>query len=222
MGRRVFITGGTGFMGRNLIPALLAAGHTVTALVRPGAERRLPCGAQVVIGDVLDAESYASRVAPADTFVHLVGVSHPNPAKGWEFRRIDLGSLQAAVTAAKRAGIGHFVFVSVAQPAPLMQSYITVRAECEGIIAASGMNATILRPWYVLGPGRWWPYLLVPGYWLGELLPWTRPAARRLGLLTWRQMIGAMMHAVENPPQGVRILEVPEIRKLEGKEVTKP
>jgi hypothetical protein len=40
------------------------------------------------------------------------------------------------------------------------------------------MNATILRPWYVLGPGHQWPYLLLPMYKLMELLPSTREGAR--------------------------------------------
>jgi hypothetical protein len=50
-------------------------------------------------------------------------------------------------------------------------------------------------------------------YWVMEAVPATRAGARRLGLVRWPQMIAAMAHAVENPPDGVRILEVPEIRK---------
>ena len=81
------------------------------------------------------------------------------------------------------------------------------------MIRASGLNATILRPWYVLGPGRRWPYLLLPMYWLLELLPPTRETARRLGLVTREQMVAALVVAIENPCQGVRILSVPEIRQ---------
>jgi uncharacterized protein YbjT (DUF2867 family) len=215
----VFVAGATGFMGARLIPALVEREHAVKGLARPGSEGKLPRGCTAVVGNALDAVSYAASVAPADTFVHLVGVAHPNPSKAAEFRAIDLASLRASVEAAKQAGVRHFVFVSVAQPAPIMKAYIAVRAECEGIIAASGMNATILRPWYVIGPGRWWPYLLLPGYWLGELLPPTREAARRLGLVTWQQMIGAMIAASEDPPKGTRILDVPAIREAGGREV---
>jgi len=45
-----------------------------------------------------------------------------------------------------------------------MKAYIAVREECEEIIQESGLNATILRPWYVLGPGHRWPYMLLPMY----------------------------------------------------------
>ena len=80
------------------------------------------------------------------------------------------------------------------------------------MIRQSGMHATILRPWYVLGPGHRWPYFLLPAYKLMELLPQTREGARRLGLVTLDQMSQALVASVENPLPGVRIVEVPEIR----------
>lgn len=87
-----------------------------------------------------------------------------------------------------------------------------VRAQCENMIRESGLNATILRPWYVLGPGHWWPYTLVPVYWLLEQLSWTAASARRLGLVTLPQMVDALVRAVENPATGVRIWDVAIIR----------
>jgi uncharacterized protein YbjT (DUF2867 family) len=210
---RVFITGGTGLMGRHLIPELLRRGYEVRALVRPGSAARLPPSCEAVEGDALDAGTYAHRIAPADTFVHLVGVSHPNPSKAGQFRSVDLKSAQEAITAARGAGVSHFVYLSVAQPAPVMKAYIEARSAGEALLPASGMNATILRPWYVLGPRRRWPLVLLPMYWLFEFLPPTREAARRLGLVSLEQMVAALRGAVENPPEGVRVVEVPGIRE---------
>ena len=203
----VFITGGTGYVGRPLITLLLERGHEVRALVRRGSEKKLPVGCQPVSGNALDSSSYAGQIRPADTFVQLVGVAHPNPSKAAEFRDVDLVSGKGAVEAARAANVQHFIYVSVAQPAPVMKAYIQVRAECETVIRQSGMNATILRPWYVLGPGHRWPYLLLPVYKVMELLPQTRPGATRLGLVTLEQMCQALLHAVENPTQGVRIVK---------------
>jgi uncharacterized protein YbjT (DUF2867 family) len=113
-------------------------------------------------------------------------------------------------------GISHFVYVSVAHPAPIMHAYIAVRREGESLVAATGIRATILRPWYVLGPGHRWPYALVPIYAILRRLPATREAADRLGLVTHRAMVGALVHAVEHPPaQGVRVLDPSAITRLE-------
>ncbi len=208
----VFLTGASGYMGSRLIPQLVGRGHRVRALVRAGSEKKLPPGCEPVVGDALDAATYAAAVPPAATFVHLVGVPRPNPWKGAQFRAVDLPSIRAAVTAATGAAVRHFVYLSVAQPAPIMKDYIAVRAEGERLLRESGLNATFLRPWYVLGPGHYWPYLLVPSYFFFELLPPTRAGALRLGLVTLTQMLAALVAAVENPPAGVRIVEVSQIR----------
>ena len=129
---RVFLTGSTGHVGRHLIPDLARAGHTVRALVRKGSEGKLPAGCEAVLGDALDANSYVEQVRSFDTFIHLVGVTHPNPSKAQEFKNIDLKSLEQALVAAKSAQVANFVYVSVAQPAPIMKAYIAVRAKAGG------------------------------------------------------------------------------------------
>jgi len=208
----VFVTGATGYIGRHLIPALLERGHRVRALVRRGSAQRLASGVEVIEGDALDAATFADAVAPADTLVHLIGTPHPGPHKAASFRAVDLPSVDAALTAARSGPVRHFVYVSVAQPAPVMRAYIAVREAGETRIRASGVPATLLRPWYVLGPGHRWPYLCVPFYALFSRLPATREAAQRLGLVTLRQMIDAMVACIEHPPQAVRIVDVPGIR----------
>ena len=211
--RSVFITGGSGYLGRPLISMLLERGHDVRALVRQGSERKLPPGCTPVFGDALDASSYAAQIPPSDTFVQLVGVAHPSPSKGAEFRRIDFASASGAIKAASESGVRHFVYLSVAHPAPMMKTYIEVRAECEALLRATGMNATVVRPWYVLGPGHRWPYAIIPMYWLFSLLPPTREGARRLGLVTLKQMTNTLANAVDNPCVGIRVVGVPEIRE---------
>jgi uncharacterized protein YbjT (DUF2867 family) len=211
--RLVFVTGGTGYIGRRVIPALLARGHRVRALVRQGSESKLPSGCEVVVGNALDEKTFASQVALADTFLQLIGVAHPSPARAAEFRAVDLASAEASVKAAAAAGVSHFVYVSVAQPAPVMKAYVEARGEGEAAIRAAGLNATFVRPWYVLGPGHRWPYFVLPLYWLLRLFPPSRDAAQRLYPVTLKQMIAALVAAVEKPAAGVRIVETPEIRR---------
>jgi nucleoside-diphosphate-sugar epimerase len=222
--RRVFITGGTGFLGSSLIPILLERGHRVRALVRPNSEGKVTAGCEVVSGDPLDANSYRNLIRPADTFIHLVGVPSPSPSKGEQFRIVDLVSAREAINVAAGLGMQHFIYLSVAHPAPMMKSYIAVRAECEQMIHQRRLNATILRPWYVLGPGHRWPCVLLPFYKLMEWLPFARRGAQRLGLVTLEQMILALVEAVEVPARGVRIMEVAEIRTAHldlGREVAR-
>jgi len=208
----VFITGGSGYVGRCLIAVLVERRHHVKALVRLSSQHKLAGECETLVGDPLDAFSYASAIAPAKVFVHLVGVPHPSPAKAAQFVAVDQKSVEQALLAAKTAGVRHFIYVSVAHPAPAMKAYIAVRERCEQAIRDSGLPATILRPWYVLGPGHRWPHLLQPLYWLAEQIPATREAALRLGLVTLPQMITALAGAVESEPEGVRIVTVPEIR----------
>jgi uncharacterized protein YbjT (DUF2867 family) len=214
MARDVFISGGTGYMGRVLVTELAARGNRIRVLARPGSERKVPAGASAVHGDALDLKSFEASVRGCDTFVHLTGVAHPAPWKEKEFRAIDFVSLHASARAAAEANVGHFIYVSVAHPEPAMKAYIQVRSECERFLGQLRLTRTILRPWYVLGPGHRWPLMLQPLYALLESIPSTREGARRLGLVTLEQMTAALLWAVENPPAETRILDVPAIRAV--------
>jgi len=212
---QVFLSGATGYVGRALVAKLIERGHRARVLARAGSEHKVPQGALVVPGNPLDAATFLAAVSAGDTFVQLTGVAHPAPWKEAAFRAIDLESLRASAEAATSAGIAHFVYVSVAQPAPVMRAYIRVRQECEAILKARGLTTTILRPWYVLGPGHRWPAALAPVYALLEAIPATRDGARRLGLVTLDQMANALLWAVENPPaESSRILDVAAIRDI--------
>jgi uncharacterized protein YbjT (DUF2867 family) len=213
LSRSVVITGATGYLGRSLTALALARGHRVRAFIRRGSESRVAPGAAIAVGDPFSIDQLAAGLAPGDTLVHLIGTPRPSPAKAQQFLDVDLASVRVAAAAATRVGIAHIVYVSVAQPAPVMAAYIAARQQGEALIGATGIPATILRPWYVLGPGHWWPYALLPLYWLFERIPGKRDTAQRLGLVTNRQMIAALMDAIERGPQGVAILGVPEIRR---------
>jgi len=211
----ILITGGTGYIGRNLIPPLIARNHRVRVLARQESVARVPAGATTVIGDALDDQSVASALRTGDTLIHLVGTPHPTPSKADQFEKVDLVSIRASVNAARQVGIDHLVYVSVAHPAPIIQAYLWVRTLGETMIREAEITATILRPWYVLGPGRQWPKLILPLYKLAEWFPGTQATAERLGLVTIEQFITALISAAENPPiRGQwRIIDVPAIKR---------
>ncbi len=212
--RRIAVTGATGYLGRSVCAGLIERGHVVRALVRPGTSRRVAAGAEARELDLFDVEQLAAGLQGCDTVLHLVGTSHPNPSKAREFQEVDLASARVCVAAAERSKPDHFVYVSVAQPAPVMQSYLSARAEAERLLAESGLAATVVRPWYVLGPGHRWPVFLIPLYACAELIPSLREGARRLGLVTLAQMTAALVDAIERPPRpGThRVVDVPGIK----------
>ena len=213
----VFITGATGYLGRALIPVLLQRGHHITAIVRPGSESKLPPGVHVVTGNVLDADSLKAALGDCDTWVQLVGVPHPSPLKAKLFRLVDFRAVTASLEALRGSQIRHYVYMSVARPTPTMKAYADVRAEAEERITALSktekFTATFLHPFYVLGPGHRWPYVLIPLYKLLEKIPFTREGALRLGLVTREQMVQSLAWAVENPPQGIQVMSVVDIRR---------
>src|SRR6185503_13763231 len=92
-GAGVFVTGGSGYVGRALIEAFSRRNVGVRALVRRGSEAKLPRGAEAVVGDVFDAASTARVLLPGSTVVHLVGTPKPAPWKAREFETVDSASL---------------------------------------------------------------------------------------------------------------------------------
>lgn len=215
MQRFVFVTGGTGYIGSRAIAALLAKGHRARGLARPGSQLKLPKGCEIALGNALDGATFADQVTPADTYLQLVGVAHPGPSKTAQFESIDFVSARESVGVAAAARVQHFIYLSVAHPVGVMRAYQDVRIRGEALIREAGLRATMLRPWYVLGPGHWWPIALLPYYGIAELVPSMRESARRAGLVTINQMVRAIVAAVESgpPPGEPRILDVPAIRR---------
>jgi uncharacterized protein YbjT (DUF2867 family) len=214
--KQIFITGGTGYMGKRLIKLLLNKGCSVKALVRKGSENKLPAGCSYVIANAFDAGSFVLAIPAGVTFIQLLGVPHPSPKKKAQFKTVDLLSAKASAHAAKAAGVAHFIYVSVAQtPTKIMYDFQQCRAQGEAAIRSTGMPATFIRPWYVTGPGHYWPLFFLPLFKILEWIPATSQKAKALRMVSLRQMLRTLMNAVENPPaSGLRIIEIEEIRKM--------
>jgi len=211
--KTVFITGGTGYIGTRLIKLLIKKDHRVIALARKGSENKVPAGCQVVTGDPFDATTFQQYIPKEAVFVQLLGVSHPSPSKAEQFKQIDLRSVKASAGAAAIAGVSHFVYVSVSMvPSKIMKAYQHVRKEGEEYCLNKNLNCTFIRPWYVLGPGHWWPVLLLPFYGVAYLVPSWKEKVRGIGLVTINQMISALTKIIETKPVPHRIIEIKNIR----------
>jgi nucleoside-diphosphate-sugar epimerase len=161
--QNIFITGGTGYMGTRLIKALQNQEYAIRALVRKGSENKLPQGCEMITGNALDASSYQIKLNPHQHLCILLAWHIRLLQKKEQFKKIDLVSIHEAVKAAMYANVSHFIYLSVSQyPTKIMKDFQEVRAEGERLLLQTGLKTSFIRPWYVLGPGHWWPVLLKP------------------------------------------------------------
>lgn len=145
----VALTGATGFVGKAVLDVLLERGIAVRALARRVQPERE--GVEWLAGDLADADALARLVAGAEAVIHLAGLTNtPDPA---EFDLHNVNGTLALVEAAAAAGVPRFVFVSsLAAREPRLSAYGASKARAEKLVAASGLDWTIVRPPGVYGP----------------------------------------------------------------------
>lgn len=211
--KTIFITGATGYIGKRLTKLLLQKGYKVIALVRKGSEHKVVAGAEVVVANPFDPNTFKSSIPKGAVFIQLLGVAHPSPKKAKEFKEIDLRSVKASADAAAYAGVSHFIYISVAMaPSKIMAAYQSVRKEGEEYSKSKKLNCSFIRPWYVMGPGHYWPVLLLPVYGIAELVPSWQKKARAMALVTIHQMLRTLVKVVDANPLPLRIIEIKQIR----------
>lgn len=210
----IFITGGTGYIGKRLIKQLVASGHDVTALVRKGSEHKLPAGVRAIIGDPLNAATFQNWIPKGATFIQLLGVSHPSPQKKAQFRSVDLQSVKASAEAAVKANASHFIYISVAMTeTKVMKEFRAIRKEAEALLLTKNLPCTFIRPWYVIGPGHLWPLFLSPFYGAARMVPSWKEKAKALSLVTINQILHTFEKAIDSPPQRLRVFEISHIKR---------
>lgn len=173
--QHVLVTGGAGYVGSALVPALLAAGYRVTVLdlylygTELFAEHRGPMLREIV-GDIRDPQAVARALEGCDAVIHLACISNDpsydlDPELG---RSINFDAFRPLVRAAKAAGVKRFVYASsssvygvkaerdVHEHLPLepLTDYSKFKAACEVVLAeeqAEGFVSVTVRPSTVCG-----------------------------------------------------------------------
>jgi NADH dehydrogenase len=156
--RALFITGGTGFIGRRLLGAIDAAEYrAVTCLSRSGqtsAERGTAAlGIQIVRGDLRNPDSYTSHLAGCDTVLHLAAATGRTSRE--DAFSINANGTRALVQECRRHGVRDFLLVStiaVKYPNTHHYAYARAKQEAETAVRESGLRHVIVRPTIVLGP----------------------------------------------------------------------
>ncbi|HYM25545.1 MAG TPA: NAD(P)-dependent oxidoreductase [Vicinamibacterales bacterium] len=169
----ILVTGGTGFVGRSLVAALVARGRAVRVLTRsPARAAALPAAVETVVGNVLDRPSLKGALDGVDAVVHLAA-SHVADGAGAERNAaVNATGTDNLVTEARTARVRRFILISSASvygmrdgsfchretdvPEP-STTYGRSKLAAEGIVAAMGDRAgtrwVILRPTDIFGRG---------------------------------------------------------------------
>jgi nucleoside-diphosphate-sugar epimerase len=201
---KTLVTGGTGRVGRRFVPRLLDHGTDVRVLARDAgrAEPLRARGAEVVLGDLRDADAVARAVAGVDAVVHLAAAFRGVPDE--EAVAVNCDAAAALAAAAGRAGAGRFVLASTNlvygpgrgrpaveddPPAPA-GAYPESKAAAEDALRAiDGLGLRIVRLAFVYGEGD--PHL-------GESMMWARnwPAHQRLHLVHHADVAQGLLRAL--------------------------
>ncbi|RMF52981.1 MAG: NAD-dependent epimerase/dehydratase family protein [Chloroflexota bacterium] len=154
---RIFVTGGTGFLGFRVVRALLDEGAQVTVLVRPDQEEKLGvlrASVQVVHGDVWNPASLRGRGRGHGVVIHLVGGMKPNAARGLTFRHLNFVSARNAAQMAANDGVPHYLLLSAAAAPGVPSGYLEAKREAERYVQKCGLAWTIIHAPPLYAPGE--------------------------------------------------------------------
>lgn len=150
---RVAIFGGTGFVGRYIVEALLAAGHDPVLLVRPGSEQKVPHAdrCQLVPGDIDNAAAIVSTLRNCDAAIWLIGILRERPAEGITFQGLQFEAACRVIDTAVAQSVPRFLLMSANGVAADGTPYQRSKYQAEQHLAASGLAGTVFRPSVVFG-----------------------------------------------------------------------
>ena len=153
---QVFVTGGTGFVGREVVRQLSAAGHRIVVLVRPGSENKLGRSGNIRMhpGDITQPETLPGGMKDCDAVIHLVGIIREFPQRGITFERLHVEATKNAVDAAASVGIKRFLHMSANGTRRDSRSkYHRTKWRAEEAVRSSPLDWTIFRPSLIFGSG---------------------------------------------------------------------
>ena len=153
---KVFVTGGTGFVGREILGQLLSAGHEVRALVRDGSQDKLSGhqNLETHIGDVTDAASLIGVLDGCDAVIHLVGIIREFPGRGITFKKMHVTATENILEACDEQEVQRFLHMSSNGTRERgSTAYHRTKWQAEELVRASGLDWTIFRPSLIFGRG---------------------------------------------------------------------
>jgi NADH dehydrogenase len=149
---KVFITGGSGFVGRAIIHQLLISGHSVRALIRQPAALFHFSNVETVVGDTTQPETLEKQLSGCHAVIHLVGIIREFPGRGITFDQLHIASTHNVLRAAAEQGINRYLQMSAnGSREDGLTDYHRTKWEAEKLVRQSKLDWTIFRPSLIFG-----------------------------------------------------------------------
>lgn len=213
--RKILVAGATGFVGRALVPALLARGYFVRAGARGVANRPARSNLEYVRCDLLDAKTLPAAFAGMDAAYYLV---HSLGQQG-DFRERDRRAAHAFAEAASAAGLQRIIYLGGVAPRGRPSEHLGSRLEVGRILRGGRVPTIELRASMIIGVGSasWQivrdlalrlPAMVLPA-WLST----------RMSPIALDDVVHALVDALDIPVEGSASFDIPGLDTLSGKEI---
>ena len=198
---KIFISGGTGFVGGHLIGELLNRGHELSLLVRrrgPGGP--VAKGVEQIEGDVTCLESFEKGVEGYEAVINLVGIIREFPARGVTFERLHMQATANMLAAAKKGGVRRYLQMSaLGTRSDAVSAYHKTKFRAEELVRDSGLEWSIMRPSLIYGPKDAFINMLADQLRLAPIMPVMGDGRYRLQPIHAADVVRCFALALEQP-----------------------
>lgn len=205
---KIFIAGGTGFVGGHLTAELLQRGHELVLLAH-GHAGSASSGISFVKGDVTDPASYGAAMKGCDAAINLVGIIREFPAKGITFERLHVEATASMVQATQHAGVLRYLQMSaLGTRLDAVSGYHRTKWRGEEIVRGSGLAWTIFRPSLIFGPKDAFVNMLAANLRLAPVMPTMGDGNYRLQPIHGADVARCYADALEKPETAGQTFEL--------------
>ena len=137
--KTILVTGGSGGLGSELVPRLVAAGYTARVMSRRPAPSTLETGVEWAQADLATGEGLARAIAGVDQIIHAAS----QPFK--QTQEIDVNGTERLLQLAEKEGVSHFLYISIIGVDRIPFSYYRYKLAAEKLVLSANLNWSILR-----------------------------------------------------------------------------
>ncbi len=141
---RILVTGGTGDLGSQLVPRLMAAGFTVRVMSRRPRPAKVPANMEWAQADLETVTGLKEVVSGVEAVIHAA-TSSAKSSRQVRTHEVDVGGTRSLLETACAANVPHFIYVSIVGIEQIPFPYYREKVAAEAVVRGGGVPYTILR-----------------------------------------------------------------------------